>query len=108
MDNIKNLEIGWVIAKEKEDEAKTERLRIEKEIVNICKGEKSFGNIKITYGESRKWDDEAIKNVENNIDQEFFPFKRTYKEVRAETKVLEKMHKDFWKEHFAPHLTIKP
>lgn len=109
--NMKALEDLWLKAKEDEVEAGTRRVSIENEIISLVEGGKRFQNLNITYGETRKWDQDKIAMLEGtwlhlhaNMP---FPFKREYKEVRAITKILEESG-IFWKQYMSPLLTVSP
>lgn len=105
--NLETLAIGWKIAKEAEDEAKAKRLEIENQIIEAANGETKFFNIRIAYKDNRSWDNSELAALEPQIKPEFFPFRRQYKEMRSESKVIEKQNPKLWAT-LSGALTIKP
>ena len=103
--NLETLAIGWKIEKDKEDEAKKNRLQIEKDILEVVNGETKFFDLRIGYSENRSWDAAGLSKLAG---EKAFPFKTDYREILSESKTLQKMAPEYWDKNFAPLLTIKP
>lgn len=86
------LEVAWLQAKNKEDDAKRERLSIEEKILEqIEKAETGtipFGNLRVSFGYTEKWDDDGLRGLSEKVKPEYFPFKTTYKCDKKKLDVL--------------------
>lgn len=103
--NLETLAFAWKISRDAEDEAKQKRLDIEEQILNAVNGETKFFNLRIGYKDNRIWDHAVLYPMRYD---EHFPFKTEFKEIRADSKALEKMAPNYWAEKYAKALTIKP
>ena len=105
---LEALAIGWKAAKDAENNAKDQLLKIEEQIITACGGEKKFFDLTISYPEKRTWDSIGLAALREKIKPEAFPFRIEYKESLTESKALAKIDPEFWSNHFAPLLTITP
>ncbi len=104
----------WNAYKLAEKDANEKRLAVEALILKKYKkkisaeGTTHLDGVSIVTGYDRKWDQKKLEAIKKKLGNKSFPFKTEYKEVRAESKVLEEAEdKGEW-EVFADALTIKP
>lgn len=126
MENLENnkeykkLVADWQTYKGIESDANATRLKIEKRLLEITKGQlKDKGsnnlpdNLQITTGYSESWNNDAIERVKAQFDEgltklPFFPFEQVWKANNKQISALKEMCNDIFEESFAEALTIKP
>lgn len=103
----------WKDAKATESLANQVRLKIEARILAHpdCQvrpeGTTKFGNLSITTGTTREWDQEQLDELRATIRGEYWPFIRTWREDRKASKVMEDRFPDLWMK-INQALTLKP
>lgn len=110
---LAQLEDYWLTCKQAENEARQDRLNVEAQILEhpdaLLKevGSTTLGQIKVTTGYTRSFDQEKLAEAINEVPAELWPFKSEYKEIKAGTDYLERNEPELW-EQIRPALTIKP
>lgn len=98
-----------------EDNARLERIRKEQQILDhpevtlVLKDEGSvtIDRLGITTGYTRKWDQQALAKMHDQVASSFWPFKTEFKEDRAHTRRIEEQTPELW-EMLREALTLNP
>ena len=103
-ENLK-LQQEWLIAKEKEDEAKKVRIAIEEELIKVLEinpeQSKSFTLelIRFQTGFTTKWDSKIIDKIDlTKYKEEDFPFRIKLEEDSKKMVVFQNKYPDFYKD----------
>lgn len=93
---LQTLKQTWLLAKQKENDARNERLEAEGEIYMLVEKDlKESGvnnlpeGIKITTGFTEKWDQEQLREIQSSWQSNLWPFKTEFKKDSALLKALQ-------------------
>ena len=110
-ENLEDLIAAWRGCKASERQYQQDRLAIEERICSLVElkqeGTNRVGDLTITTGLTRSWDQAKLAEVASRVTGEYFPFKVEYKEDRKFSKSVEERFPDLWRE-IQPALTLKP
>lgn len=95
----------WKVFKDKENEYKELRLRLEADILAAHPNAKEVGKIRITYKNKEDWDQVTLIGIKDDFP--FWPFKTEYKPVASDMKALQEHYPEHYKK-LQDHLTITP
>ncbi len=110
---IKELRANLVLAIQAEKDAKQARIEIEKDILDhpesteLKEGANHISGLNIQCGLTRKWDQNKLSVIVTKVKPEYWPFSIEFKEVRSDSKMLEKNFPDLW-ELISDALTLTP
>ena len=112
-DDLDSMAAAWREAKDRENQARTERLKIEQEILahsDLPKlkpdGINSIGRLRILTGFHRKWDQNHLFNVMPLVPVHLWPFEIEYKEIFKSSASLCANEPAYWS-IISPGLSLK-
>lgn len=98
-------EQNWKIYKDEENKFRELRLACEARILEQHPNERKVGNLRITYKDAEKWDQEALRKLRG--DMPFWPFRAEFKPVTNDLKVMSEHYPEAYRK-LQDALTITP